>query len=226
MKKWLGMIAITSMMFAGSALAASIVQSKHDLGTGGDGNTNPLGASGTGSDRVCVFCHTPHNTRAPGTIPVPLWNRQDGATAASAFTMYDSATPGNQLDMTVAADPQGTSLVCLGCHDGVSAFDNMVNDPGISVTVTNMNALNAGAAALGTDLQNDHPISLTYDETVAGAVGEFVARTTVVNTLPLFGASSNQLECATCHAVHDPANVPFLRVSNTASGLCLTCHIK
>ena len=34
------------------------------------------------------------------------------------------------------------------------------------------------------------------------------------------------VQCATCHNVHDNTNVPFLRVNNAASGLCLTCHIK
>ena len=222
MKK-LWTIYISVLLFAlmsGSAFAATIVGSKHDLGTGG---TSGVGASGTGADRVCVFCHTPHGSRAPGDVPVPLWNRNDGATAATAFTMYDTATTGNQLQMTVAADPQATSLVCLGCHDGATAFDNMVNDPGISFTTANMAALNSGAAALGTDLSNDHPISITYDNTADTA---FVALATADDTLPFFGGSNDQVECATCHAVHDPALPPFMRVNNAASALCTTCHVK
>jgi predicted CXXCH cytochrome family protein len=34
------------------------------------------------------------------------------------------------------------------------------------------------------------------------------------------------VECASCHDVHTANNGTFLRVSNYASGLCLSCHVK
>ncbi len=34
------------------------------------------------------------------------------------------------------------------------------------------------------------------------------------------------VECASCHNVHDNANGTFLRMANTGSALCLTCHNK
>jgi predicted CXXCH cytochrome family protein len=40
---------------------------------------------------------------------------------------------------------------------------------------------------------------------------------------------ANQVQCASCHDVHNQESVPgthLLRVDQTGSGLCLTCHIK
>jgi predicted CXXCH cytochrome family protein len=38
--------------------------------------------------------------------------------------------------------------------------------------------------------------------------------------------SAPNVECASCHDPHTAANPTFLRVSNSASGVCLTCHNK
>ena len=47
-----------------------------------------------------------------------------------------------------------------------------------------------------------------------------------------FGVSGGQsdlqpaMECGTCHDVHNPGNLSFLRISNAQSALCYACHIK
>lgn len=38
--------------------------------------------------------------------------------------------------------------------------------------------------------------------------------------------SAANVECASCHDPHTAANPTFLRVSNSGSGVCLTCHAK
>ena len=46
------------------------------------------------------------------------------------------------------------------------------------------------------------------------------------------GGTAYQVECATCHDPHGPETVPgtpnptFLRIANTGSAVCLTCHAK
>jgi predicted CXXCH cytochrome family protein len=40
------------------------------------------------------------------------------------------------------------------------------------------------------------------------------------------GAEQPYVECASCHNPHESVNPTFLRISNTGSALCLTCHIK
>ena len=89
------------------------------------------------------------------------------------------------------------------------------------------------SAILGTDLSDDHPISFTYGTTLATADGELFDPTITASGLGgnidadmLFGATNDQLECASCHDVHDDTHGNFLIMSNTASALCLTCHNK
>lgn len=141
----------------------------------------------------------------------------------TAFTMYASPT----LNMSIATDPQGVSLGCLSCHDGVTAYNNIIRG-----TASNIGVM-AGLRAVGADgLGNDHPISITYDIVADSA---FNAATGLgspganVGGLPLYdrlAGSNDQVECATCHNPHDTTNGSFLRASNVQSALCTTCHIK
>ncbi len=185
------------MAFIPAAFAA-ISGTAHDLSTS------------TSDKQLCVVCHTPHN----GSIGVdaPLWNH---ALTAQNFTMYTSTT----LDATMPADgpmPDGISKLCLSCHDGVTGILDYGDNTGSSPM--------AGDSALGVDLTNDHPVSFVYDTALATADGDLFdpAATPAVAEL-LFGG---QVECASCHDVHDDTNSPFLRMSNANSSLCLTCHNK
>lgn len=211
------------LLLAGMANAGVITGSKHDLSTATGGTYK---ATGTGADQLCSFCHTPHFGSST-TANLPLWNR---ATTATGYTMYTSAT----LNMTRAAQPQGVSAACLSCHDGVLALDQLVNKPGSgltggaltfspALTGNKLNAAQNPATMLGQDLTNDHPISITYNTALDPKFNAIVAGK--VGTLPLYGTGKDQVECGTCHNVHDPAVVPFLRASNAGSALCLTCHI-
>ncbi len=211
-------VALAGLLAATSAQALSIVGSGHDL------NTLPSAITVAGNDgQVCIFCHIPHNARTDGAgAAVPLWWRQ--APASTAWTMYDSPT----MDAVKPGSPQGVSLACLSCHDGATAFDALVFSGGITVTDAGGNPANmfdvpAGfILAVGPNLSNDHPISITY------GVDPELKTTSEIETagLRLYGAGTDQVECATCHDVHDDVNGGFLRLSNIGSALCLTCHVK
>lgn len=197
-------------MVASLPAQAQVAGSLHDLSAG--------------VDEICVYCHTPHN--GDTTSPAPLWNRI-GATAAGAFTMYDSPT----IDMVISATgPQGVSLACLSCHDGVTAYNSIIRGTSTMVGTPNMTTDGVNAFnIIGLDLGNDHPVSVTYNVTLAGTTGEFNAAAGTpakVGALPLYGALNDQVECATCHNPHDTTNGKFLRASNVQSALCTTCHIK
>jgi predicted CXXCH cytochrome family protein len=174
------------------------------------------GYSGTGADQVCIYCHTPHN--ANGNAMVPLWNH---ATTTQTYTVYSS----NTLNATVG-QPGATSntKACLSCHDGSVALDNF----GTGRTGSTNNV--TGSALLGTALNNDHPVSFTYNAALAttdgGLVSPDVAGAWVNATLKEIPLFSGQLECASCHNVHDNTKGNFLRVSNGGSALCLKCHVK
>lgn len=162
---------------------------------------------GTGGE-ICNACHTPHN--AVSTL-VPLWSHD---TTASVFTMYSSST----MDATPAGTPSGASLACLSCHDGSVGIDAFVNSTGAGTEYM------TGTARVGTDLSNDHPISFAYDTTLATTDGELYDPTTTPSVDALLEAG--QVQCSSCHDVHDNANGNFLVMANAGSALCLTCHIK
>jgi predicted CXXCH cytochrome family protein len=129
----------------------------------------------------------------------------------------------DSLDANDVTQPDGQSKLCLSCHDGTVAVDNFGGTTTGTTFVT-------GNALLDTNLGNDHPISFTYNSALATLDGGLEDPSTATSGLGstidadmLFGGS---LECASCHDVHDNTIAPFLRVSNSGSALCLTCHIK
>ncbi|MDZ4164840.1 MAG: cytochrome c3 family protein [Smithellaceae bacterium] len=199
------------------ARGASVVGSKHDLST-------------SSTNSPCAFCHTPHFASAQ--IAAPLWNRN---VKVVTYQMYSSPS----IDTTIPGAPAGVSLACLGCHDGAakqSKEHSLLNAPGPRGVPDSNSWPNCQRCHpqmytgglpvkwLGTDLRNDHPISMTYPTTAQDA-GFFLPPDLQKgwSDIPLY---NGKVECASCHNVHDPARTPFLRVSNSGSTLCYRCHNK
>ena len=198
----MGLLAVGAMILAGlnASATAAITNTKHDFS-----------ASGWNSNgEICQPCHTPHNGNT--TVEAPLWNH---ALTTATFTPYSNAAT---LNATVGA-PAGISRLCLSCHDGSVALDSF----GGATGTTTMLATAAGF--VGLDLSNDHPISFTYNAALVTADGELNDPTALPN-LTLFGASADQVECATCHDVHDATYGKMLAMSNAGSAMCLECHNK
>lgn len=83
----------------------------------------------------------------------------------------------------------------------------------------------SGAGRLGTDLGDDHPVSIAYTATLAAQRGgELANPATLTGRIKL--DTSGQLQCTTCHDAHDNTNGRFLVVPGGASGLCTACHVK
>lgn len=172
---------VSVAMFAGwNAAFAGVAGSKHDLGSGGA--SQYAGTAGTAE--ICVFCHTPHGSDT--SAPVPLWNK--ALPASGSFTAYGSL--GTSTYDATQGDIGSVSLACLSCHDGAQAMDSMINAPGSG----NYNAAGASAYSLatmngspvpnlGTDLRNDHPISMPYAGGLKAAGTSWVAGTGT-ETLP------------------------------------------
>ena len=210
-----GLLMAMGTLFSTSALAqddTTIVGSIHDF--------RVQGWAANGNNEICIVCHTPHNAISPQDGP--LWNR---ALTTSTFTLYSpNTTPGSDIDGTGFNQPTGVSKLCLSCHDGTIAIDAFGGLTGTE----KMDDINAAANigdVVGTvgDLRNDHPVAFTFpttDTEIVAASGGLVAG------LPLFGVGQDQMECASCHDVHGTGFAYLLRVENTDSALCLTCHIK
>ncbi|MDI3279909.1 MAG: cytochrome c3 family protein [Bacillota bacterium] len=200
-------------LLGAGALSASIVNSKHDLSAG-----SLNGGITSSESQVCIFCHTPHSATA--NTP-PLWNRSKGA---GPYQMYSN--PGS-IQGQIAAAPDGGSELCLSCHDGTIALNSVVNESATGTPTLNdartpshltADGKLTGYALIGTDLRNDHPVSITYAYPDDPGLNN-----PATLSLPLY---NNKVQCSSCHSVHDPANTPFLRLNNTGSALCLACHNK
>jgi predicted CXXCH cytochrome family protein len=187
---------------AGTYPSKSVVESPHNL-------NNFPGVQIPGN-QVCLPCHTPHNALLYGDENV-LWNH---AETEETFVMYKST----------AGQPEGVSKMCLGCHDGVTAIDNYGGNGGTGIVLT-------GAAALDADLRNDHPIGIEYPPPLLvdeyNDSGTFLpgvgggAGVRLVNV-----GGTDQVECTSCHNVHNNGLSKFLRVPLQESFICLQCHIK
>jgi predicted CXXCH cytochrome family protein len=236
--------ALMVLIAAATASAQStIANGPHDFSTGSAIRNTDANING----QTCVFCHTPHM----GSVSVPLWNRS-GSTAT--YQVYASSTLDTAAP-TSAAIQSSVSGACLSCHDGSIAIDVLTNLNGVahvaSIAFTRQatakatygnsgtgtgNILAGGTPFLGTDLRNDHPITIVYETARAATPAEFNTQSiagqkiTVGTTqpLPLYGASTATatVECASCHNPHNNSVGSFLRKSNAGSALCLTCHIK
>jgi predicted CXXCH cytochrome family protein len=140
---------------------AGVKGSKHDLGATGQAQqtTNV-------TTEVCSFCHTPHGSDISANAP--LWNKKLQL-PAGGYKRY-STLQTSTLDGGEA--PVGSvSLACLSCHDGTQAMDVVINKPGqlgynaagAQIDLTSIGPIEgAPIPMLGTDLSNDHPISIQY----------------------------------------------------------------
>src|ERR1039458_8431886 len=156
---------------------------------------------------VCLFRSPPHNARPTSG----LWNRD---LPAVTYKLYTSSTLQAQM-----SQPNGSSRLCLSCHDGILALSSMRVAP-ITGPVAAMAPL-SGTASLGTDLSNDHPISFIYNSALALRKGDLTDPMTLPQTAPL--DNEKQLQCSSCHDPHvDRPN--FLRIDDRFGADCTVCH--
>ncbi len=189
---------------------AGIAGSKHDFSM-----------KGWGTDEICKFCHTPHNANRTVTDS-PLWNHQ---VTTATYTLYTSPTLQKYPGDPPAQQPLGPSKLCLSCHDGQVAIDSYGGRTGTNFI--------SGLANLGTNLSNDHPVSIHWNhQTVDNGLCfncHFGNGGMYSSALPFYGIRPDQtVECGTCHEPHNrfPAYTKMLRKSLNKSELCLYCHEK
>lgn len=228
----LGGLALTGALWA--ERSSNIGQTRHNLSV-----TGPGGTRATSETEVCVFCHTPHGASA--SAQTPLWNR---TLSNQSYTVYESSSLDAQTIAGQLLDqPAGSSKLCLSCHDGTLAIGTvnvLAGQRDVSIGMSNTGpggTMPPGQGTqtgftrnLGTDLRNDHPVSVTYDANLASTDGELfdpsiaahigLRQPGVRHPVPLepTGALGQaQIQCGTCHDphVHDVAAdgpIKFLRL--------------
>lgn len=209
---WVAMICAALCAAGARAQIVSMVSSPHDLSAGSAANVRA-----SGEDQVCIFCHTTHSAS-----PIaPLWNR---AMSPQAYLVYASRS----LDAN-PGQPTGDSKLCLSCHDGTIALGSVLRRggsvAGIGAPIPmrgGVTTMPHGRANLGTDLRDDHPISFTYDSSLAGKDGRLRDPFALPPHIKL--DLNRELQCTTCHDAHNNAFGKFLVMRNTNSELCTSCH--
>lgn len=188
------------------AISDKIRDTKHNLSV-----TGPGAVKAAIEDRICFFCHTPHNARTD--VPY-LWNRSD---PADNYIPYQSST----LYASVG-QPTGASKLCLSCHDGTIALGALVSEPQEILFSGGIRFIQEGPAKIGTDLSDDHPVSFVYDNSLATANGELVFPSGLPLEIKL--DVNGELQCTSCHDPHNNRNGQFLIMQNIFSNLCTSCH--
>ncbi len=216
------LLAAAAMMMMTGTASAQIAGTDHDLTSTGSGRT-PVSPTLTLSF-ICQPCHHPHPPTANVMTSIPLGNRTTYDTAGinvpPAYTVYDTATT-----YQTPEQPTGIDLLCLSCHDGTIGMDAYGgNNDTLAL------AMAANTANFGSNLGNEHPVSVDYDALLLTAATDF---DTVVlaegKGIKFFMDSTispgkNMVRCASCHDPHGTTNMPFLRL--TPDVLCGTCHLK
>jgi predicted CXXCH cytochrome family protein len=204
-----GKLAIWYMLFfmvvlPSEGVSQSVVQSLHNLSVTGPGEVRSNSES-----EVCVFCHTPHNS-LPSS---PLWNKDD---PGYTYTLYHSSTV-----QAAPGQPDGSSILCLSCHDGTTALGNVLSrtaDIGFAGGIT---TLPEGHTNISTDLGDDHPVSFVYSPGLSAADGQLRDPASII---PPVGLEQGQLQCTSCHDPHRNLTGNFLVVTTQFSELCISCH--
>lgn len=229
------LLSFGSIAMAGMAAGTGIDGTYHDLSSHGAAAAFGEAADQTGLNRICVYCHAPHNTNkaAAGLNAYrPLWNHD--ASANTTFTMYSNGTDvPNQVmhqsqAMTLLAGvmaPGSVSMLCLSCHDGTTATNSYgyAANTGASKG-TGGNTLVGTRAEIGgglaADLSNHHPIGFNYDLAqaadpelelsanpgyLAGAAGVTPTGANGPKTIADLLWAGN-VECVSCHDVHNTQN--------------------
>lgn len=226
-------------------------QAVGELGEGGGNNSNPhnlsslspgskaVQASDTQTNpgketQICIFCHTPHGATPQST----LWGRPDpigmGSFPIRANLLIDDDPA--IVDVTRYSDsysassdyPNGTSKLCLSCHDGVTAIGILAGDDSIDMTISDLSG-----RASQIDLTTSHPISFVYNSTVETYLGDSSYNVPSVGSGYLDGDS--RVQCTSCHQPHQDTraggtNLPFWRYGNGVPAtdydpVCQACHV-
>lgn len=195
--------------------------------------TQPVSQPGA-SSLTCLTCHD-GTTAVDAIVNMPGSGRYNVARISSdASALLNEWPNASVTHVGLQAPDQG----CLVCHSPAGA--------GAAFPT----AYDFTAFAIGTDLRNDHPVGIRFPPN-AGPGTDFndpprkEARLAYFDTnadgrpapgeVRLYNTGEGyEVECASCH---DPHGVPsagagstfnptFLRVSNSGSAVCLTCHSK
>ncbi len=244
------MLVVTGVAYG--ARVSNVAATKHNLSSSSP-NKVAGAVYSTTETQICVFCHTPHAATS-GVTPLWNRTLSVAAYTGYTSSSLDAAATGVQTPAYTGL-PGGNSKLCLSCHDGTVAIGavNVVNSVatgiagmtggGPSVTTgtytgasmptgtnissgTDAQKVTTGfTGVIGTNLTNDHPISMDFTTALATRDGELravdanqqfpagtgatisprkVGAVTYTPLLPLENTGTGSLGQVQCSACHDP----------------------
>jgi len=198
----------------------SVATTLHNLSASGPGEIRAVSET-----EICKFCHIPHNAVAP----VQLW----GQRLSGAEYQTPQIRAAGEVRVQ-APQPDGSSRLCLSCHDGTVALGE-IGGQAARIPMTGASRLGPGRRGfLGTDLTGSHPISFIvpdFDSAAAPSDRDIGLKPlTVIRSDPDVRLDpSGKMQCTTCHDPHRDsyyreARVPRFWVKPTVEEVCLACH--
>lgn len=245
---------VTICTFVTFVAYAGIQNTKHDLSPSSPRGATIYSPAQTiyaapgGTTEKCVFCHTPHASSGS----YPLWNR---ALSGAWYTVAQQQTapwltllsPGKGIGEFIG-QPDGSSKLCLGCHDGTVAIGAVKNTPGRGSTgAISMVGVTAEGympptayGYVGTNFVAagfiKHPFSLAVtDQLINDKLTQCTDPVYPVEWMLQYppsgdpvalrpttntykGASGNGVQCRSCHDPHDDTRGDFLVKGNPTPG--------
>ncbi len=185
------------------------------------GSSHDLTAS-YGNGAKCAYCHIPHNSLDTSGF-APLWARN--MNAGQTYTVYSSVFGGQK-----AGQPGTPSRLCLSCHDGTQAVASVYTSNQTLTTYGGIGTKISGLALSGTNLSGDHPVGITYSNTLNNNNAGLNA--TVPAPFKIYPATVGvgTVECTSCHNAHTPKNVSsfsgrqFMVSTGLTVDFCSACH--
>ena len=197
--------------------------------TGSDSTTLPLWNKPSVASTVSFTMYTPVTSgitvaSSPDSISLACLSCHDGVSAVNALVLTpQNGSTGDFVYNATGTDEEiggQTSAQSLeGAAFGLTAnvYDltsNLSSTHPISVTWPSGSSV--GLAGLGATTDSLNPAGTNY--------GGWLGVPTGTGTIASLLNTSSQVTCASCHDPHNNLNGDFLRISNTGSHLCLTCH--
>lgn len=218
---FLGLSLLAIGFLPAPAQHSEVASTVHNLSVTGPGEIRSVEET-----QVCKFCHVPHSA----VEPVPLWGH-----ALSSVPAYEVPELREGAAGTFPApQPDGSSRLCLSCHDGTVALGDVAGEAR-PIPMAGAQRLGPGRAGfLGTDLSGSHPISFV----VPDGDSEVGLTDSDMSLAPIDQIRSDgdvrldengKMQCTTCHDPHSDqfyveGKVPRFWVKPSVTEVCVTCH--